>query len=57
MFFKSFMEAAEKDLPVKPLAGLADEPLADASTPSSPDAPPKQPDAIQRILDDLFKGT
>jgi len=33
----------------------------DAGTPAgpaaAPGAPPKQPDAIQRILDDLFKGT
>jgi penicillin-binding protein 1A len=59
--FKSFMEAAEKNVPVKPLAGLADEPAADAggttTPPPDPNAPPKQPDAIQRILDDLFKGT
>jgi len=59
--FKSFMEAAEKNVPVKPLAGLADEPVADAggatTPPPDPNAPPKQPDAIQRILDDLFKGT
>ena len=58
--FKSFMEAAEKNMPVKPLAGLADQPVADAgdtTAPPNPDAPAKQPDAIQRILDDLFKGT
>jgi penicillin-binding protein 1A len=58
--FKSFMEAAEKKMPVKPLAGLADEPVADAddaTPPATPDTPAKQPDAIQRILDDLFKGT
>jgi membrane peptidoglycan carboxypeptidase len=58
--FKSFMEAAEKGMPVRPLAGLANEPVADvgsASAPVNPAAPTKQPDAIQRILDDLFKGT
>lgn len=52
--FKSFMEEAEKGQPVKPLAGLASEPT---DNPQSPTDQKEQPGALQRLLDDLFKGT
>jgi penicillin-binding protein 1A len=52
--FKSFMEAAEKGQPVKPLAGLASE---TTDNPPAPTDQKEQPGALQRLLNDLFKGT
>jgi penicillin-binding protein 1A len=46
--FKSFMETAEAGLPVKPLAGLANLPEADATTPDA-----DQPNALDRLIDSL----
>jgi penicillin-binding protein 1A len=60
--FKAFMEPAEYDLPVRPLAGAPPKPASvetsdiNADRPASP-AQPKQPDAIDRVLDSLFSGT
>jgi len=65
--FKAFMEAAEKNFPVKPLAGapaatdLAAAPVetsdANADQASPPPVQPKKPDAFDRVLDSLFSGT
>jgi penicillin-binding protein 1A len=65
--FKAFMEAAEKELPVKPLAGApaedapAAEPVQTSDTvpEQTPPAPvnPKKPDAFDRVLDSIFSGT
>jgi len=46
--FKSFMEEAEQGLPVKPLAGLANTPVADTTAPAD-----SQPDLIDRIFNSL----
>jgi len=48
--FKSFMEQAEAGLPVKPLAGLANVPVADEAAPADSAS---QPDLIDRIIDSL----
>ncbi len=60
--FHGFMEAAEQNLPVRPLAGdtlvaaVADQPAA-AAPGTEPAAADKAPDAFQRILNGLFGGT
>jgi len=61
--FKAFMEAAEGDLPVKPLAGAPEEAAAAAVTTGatndqpSPPAPKKEPDLFDRLLNSLTPGT
>jgi penicillin-binding protein 1A len=61
--FKAFMEAAESDLPVKPLAGAPEEAPAAAVTTEattdqpSPAAPKKEPDLFDRLLNSLTPGT
>jgi len=62
--FKSFMEAAEKNLPVKPLAGAPPEVAPTSGEPddANADAVPsptdtKKPDALDRVLDSLFNAT
>ncbi len=62
--FKAFMEAAEKNLPVRPLAGApAELPAEPAETSDSdtdqppPPVQPRQPDAFDRMLDSLVGGT
>jgi penicillin-binding protein 1A len=61
--FKSFMEAAESDRPVKPLAGAPTEaPAAVATTDATgdqtpPAAPKKEPDLFDRLLNSLTPGT
>jgi penicillin-binding protein 1A len=54
--FKSFMEEAESGLPVKPLAGLANVPEADASAPDSTAPQPDAPNALDRLIDSLTGG-
>jgi penicillin-binding protein 1A len=68
--FHAFMEDAERDLPVQPLAGsvlVADAsivPAPEAATPAPQAAPPppapvaaaKQPDSFEKILNSLFGG-
>ncbi len=60
--FKSFMEAAEKDFPVKPLPGTSADQISqpvetsDTSNDQIP-ATPEKPDAFDRLLDSLFSGT
>jgi penicillin-binding protein 1A len=58
--FHGFMEAAEQNLPVRPLAG--DALAGDTDTPTAQAAPPapaaeKSPDAFERLLSGLFGGT
>ena len=62
--FKTFMEQAEADLPVRPLPGAqtdAGSQTADTSTDSSantgPTPPPDKRSVFDRMLDDLFSGT
>ena len=61
--FHSFMEEAEKGLPVKPLPALAAMPIADATPSEAPDAMPapapteKPPASIEDILDRLAGNT
>jgi penicillin-binding protein 1A len=61
--FKAFMESAEKDLPVKPLAGAPEEtPTTVASSDVTADQPPPpaQPEKkglFDRVLDSLIPGT
>ncbi len=55
--FKQFMEDAEAGLPVKPLAGAVLASAAHDGTAPSSEAPSRQPDAFQRVLDNLFGGT
>jgi penicillin-binding protein 1A len=64
--FKSFMESAERDLPVKPLAGA---PPVDLDTPSldatdanpdalqQPSSPAQKPDIFDRMLNSLLSKT
>jgi penicillin-binding protein 1A len=59
--FHSFMEAAEKGLPVKPLPALAAMPVAQAETPAVESAPAaaaaeKPPQTIEDILNRLASG-
>ena len=57
--FHGFMEAAEQNLPARPLVG--DALVADAGDQAPPGAPPPNakpaPDAFERILNGLFGGT
>jgi penicillin-binding protein 1A len=64
--FRSFMEDAERDLPVRPLAGsTVIATAADMPPPASTDNPmdvppaeqPKKPSTIEEILNGLFGGT
>ena len=65
--FRRSWKTAEKELPVKPLAGApaedapAAEPVqtSDAVPEQTPPAPvdPKKPDAFDRVLDSIFSGT
>ena len=63
--FHNFMEAAEQNLPIRPLIGatvLAEANQPAAPTLSAPETPPtapqaSKPDAFERILNGLFGGT
>ncbi len=60
--FKSFMEAAEKDFPVKPLPGTPADQISqpvETSDTSNDQIPvtPEKSDAFDRLLDSLFSGT
>jgi penicillin-binding protein 1A len=50
--FKTFMEQAEAGRPVKPLAGLADMPVADTSAPDKDG----EPGLLDRLIDTLSSG-
>ena len=61
--FKAFMESAETDLPVKPLAGAPVEAATVASSDATTDQPPPPAQSAQkkglldRVLDSLIPGT
>jgi hypothetical protein len=59
--FHAFMEDAEQNLPIRPLAGMtllasaAPNPMQTAQT-QKPEEP-HQPDALERIINGIFGGT
>jgi len=57
--FHAFMQGAEQDLPVRPLAGelVVDADAPEAAPAQTAAAEPKKPGTFQELLDSLFGGT